>query len=59
MPIEVTLERRQLQLTCIEGALAKGATSRHALRRQFESANRCIAFNCNQAPPLSLILTLR
>ena len=38
MPIEITLERRQLQLTHIEAALAKGATSRHALRRQFESA---------------------
>ena len=38
MPIEITLERRQLQLTRIEAALAKGATSRHALRRQFESA---------------------
>lgn len=38
MPIEITLERRQLQLTSTEAALAKAATSRHALRRQFDSA---------------------
>jgi hypothetical protein len=38
MPIEITLERRQLQLTRTEAALAKGATSRHALRRQFDRA---------------------
>ena len=38
MPIEITLERRQLPLTSTEAALAKGATSRHALRRQFDRA---------------------
>ncbi|MBD2036963.1 hypothetical protein H6F76_18305 [Leptolyngbya sp. FACHB-321] len=38
MPIEITLERRQLQLTRTEAALAKAATSRHALRRQFDRA---------------------
>jgi hypothetical protein len=38
MPIEITLERRQLQLTRTDAALAKGATSRHALRRQFDRA---------------------
>ncbi len=38
MPIEITLERRQIQLTATEAALAKAATSRQALRRQFETA---------------------
>ncbi|MBM0744761.1 hypothetical protein JOY44_27065 (plasmid) [Phormidium sp. CLA17] len=51
MPIEVTLERRQLQLTCIEGALAKGATSRHALRRQFESAIAALPLIAIKPPP--------
>ena len=38
MPIEITLERRQLQLTRTEAALAKAATSRQALCRQFDRA---------------------
>ncbi len=38
MPIEITLERKQIQLTSAASALAKAATSRQALRRQFESA---------------------
>lgn len=36
MPIEITLERQHIQLTPTEAALAKAATSRQALRGQFE-----------------------
>lgn len=38
MPIEITLERRHIPLTPPEAALAKAATSRQALRPQFERA---------------------
>lgn len=36
MPIEITLERQSIHLSPQEAALAKAATSRQALRRQFE-----------------------
>jgi hypothetical protein len=36
MPIEIVLERREITLGGKTAALAKGATSREMLRRQFE-----------------------